>query len=103
MLKSGPTEQVPVNVIKNALEAAARPQGKVEVKIQSGELQILNNGKGIRAEVQGKLFLSFYRTKPQGQGIGLMLVREILRNHGFRFSLQTRPDGWTEFRIVWEQ
>jgi nitrogen-specific signal transduction histidine kinase len=46
-------------------------------------------------------FSPFYSNKPQGQGIGLMLVREILRNHDFSFNLHTRPDGWTEFRIGW--
>jgi two-component system nitrogen regulation sensor histidine kinase NtrY len=93
-------EQVLVNVLKNALEAAP-VGGHVRLELEAGEMRVLNDGTGIREEVQKKLFTPFYSNKPQGQGIGLMLVREILRNHGYSFSLHTRPDGWTEFRIVW--
>jgi signal transduction histidine kinase len=49
--------------------------------------------------VASQLFTPFFSTKPQGQGIGLTLVREILGRHGFPFSLKTQPDGWTVFRI----
>ncbi|EMR00817.1 sensor histidine kinase [Cesiribacter andamanensis] len=91
-------EQVLVNVIKNALEAAGRG-GRVDIRLEPAGLRILNTGPGIPPEVQKKLFTPFYSTKPQGQGIGLMLVREILRNHQFPFSLQTLPDGLTEFWI----
>ena len=94
-------EQVLVNVLKNAIESAARPHGQVKMELEAKELRVLNNGKGISDEVQKKLFTPFYSTRPQGQGIGLMLVREILINHGFSFTLATRPDGWTEFRIGW--
>ncbi|WP_222431154.1 hypothetical protein [Pedobacter suwonensis] len=39
-----------------------------------------------------QLFSPFFSTKKDGQGIGLTLVREILLNHGFDFSLKTvRP------------
>jgi two-component system nitrogen regulation sensor histidine kinase NtrY len=93
-------EQVLVNVIKNALEAAGIG-GRVVLKLEHAGMRVLNSGAGIPAEVQKKLFTPFYSTKPQGQGIGLMLVREILRNHGFPFSLQTLPSGLTEFWIGW--
>ncbi len=94
-------EQVLLNVLKNALESAPEG-GQVRMELETGEMRILNNGEGISEEEQKKLFTPFYSTKPQGQGIGLMLVREILMNHGFGFSLHTRPDGWTEFRIAWD-
>lgn len=93
-------EQVLVNVIKNATEAAGKG-GCVLLKLEEEGLRVLNNGAGIPADVQKKLFTPFYSTKPQGQGIGLMLVREILRNHGFPFSLQTLSNGLTEFWIGW--
>lgn len=94
-------EQALVNILKNAIESAPTAGGKVRIELDACELRVLNNGKGIPDEVQKKLFTPFYSTKPQGQGIGLMLIREILRNHDFGFSLSTRPDGWTEFRICW--
>ncbi|MNL76974.1 Sensor protein FixL [compost metagenome] len=65
----------------------------------SDRVVIRNNGKPIDQEVGTKLFNPFFSTKRDGQGIGLTLTREILGNHGFDFALETRPDGWTEFRI----
>jgi signal transduction histidine kinase len=41
----------------------------------------------------------FFSTKPEGQGIGLTLIKEIARQHGGRCELETLPNGWTECRI----
>lgn len=38
-------------------------------------------------------------TKPNGQGIGLIFIREVLMKHGCTFSLRTYSDGLTRFRI----
>jgi len=60
---------------------------------------ILNNGEKISNETQQKLFTPFFSTKAGGQGLGLTLIREILLNHGFNFSLNTYDDGYTVFMI----
>ena len=39
-------------------------------------------------------------TKPNGQGIGLIFIREVLSRHGCTFSLRTYADGLTRFRIL---
>jgi len=93
-------EQVLVNLIKNAIEAC-EPGQSVIVSLQADRLSVRDNGKPIAPELEGQLFNPFHSTKPDGQGIGLTLTREILMNHGFHFSLKTRPDGWTEFLIGW--
>ncbi len=93
-------EQVLVNVLKNAIEAGGT---EIRVEIQKFELAILNNGKAITPEESTQLFNPFYSSKPQGQGIGLTLIREILVNHGFSFTLKTQADGWTAFRIQFER
>jgi two-component system nitrogen regulation sensor histidine kinase NtrY len=49
--------------------------------------------------MENQLFTPFFSSKPDGQGIGLTLLREILINHDFTFSLKTGTDGWTEFGI----
>jgi len=46
-----------------------------------------------------RLFTSFYSTKPNGQGIGLTLVQEILIAHGFDYRLETVAPGRAAFRI----
>jgi signal transduction histidine kinase len=63
-------------------------------------LSISNDGIPITEEIREKLFTPFFTTKKTGQGIGLTLIREILINHDCRFSLETRSEGITEFRIL---
>lgn len=94
----GQMEQVLINVVKNAVEACESGQ-EVQVDVSSNRVVVRNNGRPIDPEIGSKLFNPFFSTKRDGQGIGLTLTREILTNHGFAFSLATRDDGWTEFRI----
>lgn len=91
-------EQVLINVIKNAIDACEVGQ-QVEIIDTSAYLLIRDNGQPIPDDVAPNLFNPFYSTKPEGQGIGLTLTREILLNHEFVFSLKTNPEGWTEFRV----
>jgi len=93
-------EQALINILKNALEASAGTGGEVTVITDSAPatLIIRDTGCGISEEIRNKIFTPFFTTKPEGQGIGLMLVCEILLNHRFSFELETK-DGCTEFRI----
>ncbi len=93
-------EQVLLNLVKNACESVNK-DGVVRLVVQANPPQLIveDNGPGIPKEIAQKLFSPFFSTKPTGQGIGLTLVREVLHQHGFPFSLQTENDGWTRFRI----
>ena len=62
-------------------------------------LEIADTGAGISKEVETKLLSPFFSTKPNGQGIGLIFIREVLIKHGCTFSLRTYPDKLTRFRI----
>ncbi|NDW13756.1 hypothetical protein D0T50_12770 [Bacteroides sp. 214] len=92
-------EQVLVNIIKNAYESIGC-NGEIKITTYNNPPSILieDNGPGIPEEVREKLFTPFFTTKPAGQGIGLMFVRDVLLNHGCRFSLETE-NGWTRFGI----
>ena len=93
-------EQVLINVIKNSVEAIETTgEIKIELTEKPVVIRILDNGTGIDSEQVEQLFSPFYSTKPEGQGIGLTLTREVLLNHGFDFSLKTGTDGWTVFEI----
>ncbi|MDL2315294.1 ATP-binding protein [Bacteroidales bacterium OttesenSCG-928-C19] len=96
-------EQVLVNIIKNALEAIGN-NGKIRIKTTSSPLSISieDNGPGLSEEVAQKLFTPFFTTKPSGQGIGLMFVREVLSNHQCKFDFKTVGD-WTKFHIFFEE
>jgi len=97
----GQLEQVLVNIVKNALEACVA-HNQVQIWLEAHRLQVSNNGQPIPADLVNRLFDPFLSTKATGQGVGLMIVRDILLNHGFAFSLKTHPDGWTVFTINWE-
>ena len=94
-------EQALINILKNAIEATINTGGEVTIITTSNphSLVIRDTGSGIPEEIKNKIFTPFFSTKPEGQGIGLMLVCEILLNHKFSFDLETK-NGCTEFRIV---
>ncbi len=93
-------EQVLVNIIKNAAESIEMDGEIVLRTLSPAAIEIMDNGKGIDKETQAKLFSPFFSTKPDGQGIGLVFIREVLMRHGCTFSLRTYIDGWTKFRII---
>ncbi|MBN2460962.1 MAG: histidine kinase [Candidatus Cloacimonetes bacterium] len=98
-------EQVLVNVIKNACESIENG-GRIEIITRREPVKILivrDNGKGVPEEIRDRLFVPFFSTKRNGQGIGLTLTREILLKHGCKFSLDTLAQGKTEFKIEFSE
>ncbi|MDR1781197.1 MAG: HAMP domain-containing protein [Tannerella sp.] len=93
-------EQAVVNIIKNAAEAIGS-DGKIIISTSADPvaIEIANTGKGIDRETESKLFTPFFSTKPNGQGLGLLFIREVLKKHNCSFSLKTCPDGLTRFNI----
>lgn len=93
-------EQVLINIVKNAIEAI---EGAGDIHFYTdavtNRLRITDTGKGLQVESGDQLFSPFFSTKKEGQGIGLTIVKEILLNHGFGFSLQTEAQGTTAFVI----
>lgn len=80
-------EQVLINLIKNALDAThecSEPQIELSAGINpEGKtfIQVSDNGTGIPAEVQERIFIPFFTTKPSGSGIGLSISRQIMHTH----------------------
>ena len=98
--------QVVVNIVKNAIESIdsqerTDAQGEITITTNNNPatITIEDNGAGITPETEKRLFTPFFSTKPHGNGIGLLLIREILTRNNFRFSLKTDNDGITRFRI----
>lgn len=93
-------QQVLVNIFKNAVESIGL-EGTVYIRTSAGSpvLEVADTGRGIDKDTASKLFSPFFSTKPNGQGIGLMLVREVLMKHHCTFSLRTGDDGLTRFTI----
>jgi len=102
-MEVGQMEQALINIFKNAIEAIDR-DGTIIVRTCAAPrmLQIIDTGRGFNAETAAQLFTPFYTTKKDGQGLGLTLIREILMNHGFDFSLKMNAESLTEFRIIFK-
>jgi two-component system, NtrC family, nitrogen regulation sensor histidine kinase NtrY len=96
-------EQVFVNIAKNALEAIGG-DGTITVRLgRRGPrpfVALEDTGPGILPEAQAHLFSPFFTTKETGQGIGLMLIQQILDQHHFDYALESPPGGPTRFTIL---
>jgi two-component system sensor kinase FixL len=83
-------EQVLINLLRNSLEAlqgAGIDQGRLVVHSRllpqgSIEVSVTDNGPGIDASMQGKLFEPFQTSKKSGMGMGLSISRSIIESHG---------------------
>ena len=88
-------EQVIINLLRNAADAALETGGGVEVGWrQSGsqfELWVQDEGPGLPNTAN--LFVPFFTTKPGGSGIGLVLSRQIAEAHGGSLTLENRQPG----------
>ncbi len=115
----GALEQVLINLLANACDACAGIEGAqvtVRTRFASGlvfnairlgkptrlpiEITVTDPGPGIASELIDHVFEPFVTSKPHGQGLGLALVRKLLRDMGGRISHErdTRA-GLTHFRI----
>ena len=99
-------EQVMINLIKNACEAAAiqeNPHVLVEIGYNENHrptIRITDNGDGILPDVVDKVFIPFFTTKPNGSGIGLSLCRQIVQGHGGTISVVSEVGKGSCFRVV---
>ena len=90
-------EQVLINLLRNAVDAALETQGGVRVtwSTSGGYLEIRIDDDGPGLANLSNLFVPFFTTKPQGSGIGLVLSRQIAEAHGGELMLGNRqsPPG----------
>lgn len=86
-------EQLLINLLRNAVDAALETGGQVQLswRQSSSALEILIEDEGPGLSNTANLFVPFFTTKPHGSGIGLVLSRQIAEAHGGTLSLQDRP------------
>jgi len=105
--------QAKMNLLKNAAEAFGGDSGKISVRTFYDHaashhpetleklpltIEIEDNGQGIDAETQRRMFDPYFTTKPNGQGLGLSAVSKIVSDHGGAIDVQSQP-GKTVFRL----
>lgn len=94
--------QAIINLVSNAVKYIPT-EGRIWVRCYMGvdedtvTIEVRDNGMGIRAEDQGRLFEAFYRvpmregetSRPSGSGLGLALVESIALAHNGRVRLES--------------
>jgi signal transduction histidine kinase/GAF domain-containing protein len=115
----GEIRQVLLNLAVNARDAMPEG-GRIVFEARSGHLDeqgvastpglaagdylsvvVSDNGSGMTPEVLDRVFEPFYTTKPvaQGSGLGLTVVREIVRRLGGHVALSSAPGVGTAVRL----
>ncbi len=96
-------QQVFYNLLRNSYQAISGENGLIEIRTRSTEtdfiIAISDNGTGIPPENMGSLFEPYRTTKSSGTGLGLLIVRRIIREHGGEIEIQSQPDEGTNILI----
>lgn len=95
-------EQVLINLIRNARENEAT-QITLSAGITPGNhlfLRVTDNGTGIEPEVQERIFIPFFTTKPTGSGIGLTISRQIMHQHHGSIAVQSKTREGSTFTLL---
>jgi signal transduction histidine kinase len=104
-------KQVLLNLVQNAADSIGR-NGQVTLRARLDSkrladrlrevviLEVVDNGKGIPAEVEKRLFDPFFTTKESGTGLGLSIAARIVEKHGGALQYQTQVNRGTTFGIV---
>lgn len=107
MLRSDPDllAQAMINLLRNAAQAVdAKPDAEVILSIATREdavtILVEDNGPGVPEALRRDVFLPFFSTRSDGNGVGLNLVRQIVIAHGWSIDVVDRPGGGACFRIT---
>lgn len=80
------------NVIKNSVEAMHR-HGTLRIRTDLADTHVIvrfeDSGGGMSAGNLSRVFEPYFTTKPSGSGLGLLIVRRIVREHGGELSIES--------------
>jgi signal transduction histidine kinase len=97
----GALERALANLIHNAIEYGGR-RGKIVVSVTASSVSVTDEGPGIPLNDRERVFEPFYRLNSgsRGAGLGLNLVREIVRLHDGMIDIQDGPNGGTRVTMA---
>jgi len=102
-LDAGQIKQALYNLLKNAFQALPAGGGRIDIDTQATDyeitLTIRDHGSGIPPEVMGSLFEPYHSTKQSGTGLGLLIVRRIMREHGGEIEIESKAGEGTTVTI----
>jgi signal transduction histidine kinase len=107
--------RVMLNLLTNAVQAVAEHkrqaqkkgdayQGSIKILTWSSDdhvvVQVEDNGIGMDDETQDRAFEPLFTTKARGTGIGLALVKKVVKEHDGSVAFESRPQEGTKIRIM---
>ncbi len=111
---AGKLQQVILNLIVNAIHACS-DSGRGSIIIRTGTrpclkgrygmcafLEVEDTGSGMEANVKNKIFEPYFSTKDktrEGTGLGLFVVYNIVRSHGGKIKVWSRPGKGSRFSL----
>ncbi len=91
--------QVFYNLISNAYQSLRASGGRIDLTTRANDYEVIitvaDNGSGISPEVMGSLFEPYLTTKAAGTGLGLLIVRRIVREHGGEIEIESEAGAGT--------
>jgi Na+/proline symporter/nitrogen-specific signal transduction histidine kinase len=102
--------QVMINLLSNAVKFCNDADGRIDVRLnvlpERLEVEVTDNGVGIRAEDLESIFEEFrqswhgFRGRPTGSGLGLAITRRIVEVHGGRIWVESRLGLGSTFTLT---
>ena len=96
-------QQVFYNLLRNAYQALAGQGGRIAIRTRFNDFEFIilieDNGSGISPEHMGSLFEPYRTTKSSGTGLGLLIVRRIVREHGGEIAVESEENHGTRVTI----
>lgn len=87
-------KQALFNLLKNAFQALPASGGRIDIISRATDyevtLTICDYGSGISPEVMGSIFEPYSSSKKSGTGLGLLIVRRIIREHGGEIEIESQ-------------
>ena len=95
------------NLVSNAIDACATSKKEgcgVSLRVKQGDgtiiFEVEDTGCGMEPEIRDKVFKSFFTTKGLGgTGLGLLVTKKIVREHGGRIEVESEPGEGSCFRL----
>ncbi len=101
LMDANQLKQAFYNIVRNAMQAMSS-KGHLTIRSDMDDYEVLvtfsDTGPGISAEDMSRVFEPYFTTKTSGTGLGLLIVRRVVREHGGEIELTSKPNEGT--RVV---